>query len=407
MINLKQDYIKTDYDYIYKHKTNNTYAVVLPLYDKIYNKRILKRKINLKTISEAQDFITDVRYMFKQQDKQPQKDILLKEAYKIYIEHCELEFKKENLAESTVDGKKIIFKNQILPKLGNVKLIEISDEHIKKFHKDLLSMPNLHNKSKNLSNQTLMKIHKQLSAFLNFCAEKKLISYNPARVVKNFGKVKVEKEYLTHQEFDKLLSVVDNIRDYLILELMFYTGVRVGELLGLTKDSIVTTENGTSLNINKTYYKEKIRNNAKTSESMDDLFLDDITVSVYNEYIEYRKANNIDNNFLFANNRGKCEVLGDRAVRDMLKKYLKLAGIDKNITPHKLRHSHAAFLISRGYQLEDIKARLRHKDIRTTSNEYGHMYKERKISLAKEITSFRTQNNEKSENCNTYCNTQQ
>ena len=187
----------------------------------------------------------------------------------------------------------------------------------------------------------------------------------------------------------KLLSIIDNIRDLLIIQLLFYTGVRVSELLGLSTDSIITTEQGTSLNITETYYKGKIRQKAKTDEAMDDLFLDNITVETYNEFLEYRKNNNITSKYLFANNRGKCEVIGDRAIRDMLKKYLKLANIDKNITPHKLRHSHAALLIYMGKTLEDIKTRLRHKDIRTTSNEYGHMYKERKISLANELTDFR------------------
>ena len=172
-------------------------------------------------------------------------------------------------------------------------------------------------------------------------------------------------------------------------------------MLGLSTDSIITTEQGTSLNITETYYQGKIRQKAKTDEALDDLFLDDITVDTYKEFLEYRKKHNITSKYLFANNRGKCEVIGDRAIRDMLKKYLKLAGINKNITPHKLRHSHAALLIYMGKTLEDIKARLRHKDIRTTSNEYGHMYKERKISLANDLTNFRTQNNENTENCDT------
>lgn len=389
MLNLKQDYNKTNYQYIYKHKTNNTYAVVLPLYDKIYNKRIKKRKINLKTIKEAQNFIAEERIKFKELDNQPKRCGLFKEIFISYIKECELEVRKGNLAESTVDGKKAIFKNQILPKLGNVKLAEITEEHIYKFHKDLLSMTCAREKDKNLSNQTLIKVHKQLSAFLNYCVRKRLITYNPAGVVGNFKKVKKEKEYLTYQEFMKLLSVIDNIRDLLIIQLLFYTGVRVSELLGLSTDSIISTEQGTSLNITETYYKGKIRQKAKTDEAMDDLFLDNITVETYKEFLEYRKNNNITSKYLFANNRGKCEVIGDRAIRDMLKKYLKLANIDKNITPHKLRHSHAALLIYMGKTLEDIKTRLRHKDIRTTSNEYGHMYKERKISLANELTNFR------------------
>ena len=401
MINFKKDYQKTNYDYIYKHKTNGTYAVAFALYDKLYNKRIKRRKINLKTIKEAQNYIAEERVKFKQLDSLPKKGSLFKDAFASYIKECELEVKKGNLAESTVDGKKAIFKNQILPKLGNVKISEISEEHIYKFHQDLLSMTCLREKDKSLSNQTLIKVHKQLSAFLNYCVRKKLIPYNPAGIVGNFKKVKKEKEYLTYQEFMQLLSVVDNIRDLFIIQLLFYTGLRISEMLALSTDSIVTTEQGTSLNITETYYKGKIRQKAKTDEAMDDLFLDDITVETYKTFLEYRKAHNITSKYLFANNRGKCEVIGDKAIRDMLKKYLKRAGIDKNITPHKLRHSHAALLIYMGKTLEDIKARLRHKDIRTTSNEYGHMYKERKISLANDLTTFRTNLRESSKKWDT------
>lgn len=395
MLNLKDDYVKTNYDYIYKHKTNGTYAVVLPLYDKIYNKRTKKRKSNLKTIKDAQNFIAEERVKFnKEQDNKPKKTGLFKDAFEAYIKECELAVKKETMAESTVNVKKEVFKNQILPKLGNVKLIEISEEHINKFHNDLLTMTCIRGQKNKLSNQTLIKTHKQLSAFLNYCVRKRLITYNPAGVVGNFKKVKKEKEYLTYQEFEKLLPVVDNIRDLFIIQLLFFTGLRISELLGLSTDSIITTEQGTSLNITETYYQGKIRQKAKTEESMDDLFLDDITVETYKAFLEYRKEHNIISKYLFANNRGKCEVIGDRAIRDMLKKYLKLAGIDKNITPHKFRHSHAALLIYMGKTLEDIKARLRHNDIRTTSNEYGHMYKERKISLANDLTNFRSQINE-------------
>ena len=401
MINFKEDYQKTNYDYIYKHKTNGTYAVAFALYDKLYNKRIKRRKINLKTIKEAQNYIAEERVKFKQLDSLPKKGSLFKDAFASYIKECELEVKKGNLAESTVDGKKAIFKNQILPKLGNVKISEISEEHIYKFHQDLLSMTCLREKDKSLSNQTLIKVHKQLSAFLNYCVRKKLVPYNPAGIVGNFKKVKKEKEYLTYQEFMQLLSVVDNIRDLFIIQLLFYTGLRISEMLALSTDSIVTTEQGTSLNITETYYKGKIRQKAKTDEAMDDLFLDDITVETYKTFLEYRKAHNITSKYLFANNRGKCEVIGDKAIRDMLKKYLKRAGIDKNITPHKLRHSHAALLIYMGKTLEDIKARLRHKDIRTTSNEYGHMYKERKISLANDLTNFRTNLRESSKKWDT------
>lgn len=402
MINFKDDYDKIDHEYIYKHKTNGTYAVSLNLYDKIYNKRIKRRKANFKTIKEAQNFIAKERVKFNEQDMpQPKKTELFKEVFASYIKECELKVREGNLAESTVEGKKTIFKNQILPKLGNVKIAEITDEHIRKFHSDLISMTCSREKDKKLANQTLIKIHKQLSAFLNYCVRRRLITYNPAAVVKNFKKVKKKPEFLTYDEAMKLLSVVDNIRDLFIIQLLFFTGLRISELLGLSIDSIITTEKGTSLNITETYYNGKIRPFAKTDESMDDLYLDDITVGTYITFLEYRKTHNITSRYLFANNRGKCEVVGSRAIQDMIKKYIKRAGIEKNITPHKFRHSHAALLINMGKTLEDIKTRLRHKDIRTTSNEYGHMYEERKISLANDLTSLQNQIKEKQEKSET------
>ena len=65
----------------------------------------------------------------------------------------------------------------------------------------------------------------------------------------------------------------------------------------------------------------------------------------------------------------------------MIKKYLKKANIEKNITPHLFRHGHVALLIKLGEPLQHIKTRLGHSDIRTTSNIYGHMYvNEKKMS---------------------------
>ena len=317
----KENYTKTNYLYIYKHNRNGTYAININLYDKIYNKRIRIRKANFKTIKEAQNFIAKERLKLEQENRQPKKTGLFKDVFDSYIKECEIEVKKGNLAESTVEGKKTIFKNQILPKLGNVKIAEITEEHIYKFHNDLLSMTCSREKDKGLANQTLIKIHKQLSAFLNYCVRKRLITYNPAGVVGNFKKVKKEKEYLTYDEAMKLLSVVDNIRDLFIIQLLFFTGLRISELLGLSIDSIITTEEGTSLNITETYYNGKIRPFAKTDESMDDLYLDDITVETYKNFLEYRKEHNITSRYLFANNRGKCEVIGSRAIQDMIKKY--------------------------------------------------------------------------------------
>lgn len=394
----KNNFIKTEHKYIYKSKIDGTYLVILNVKDNLYNKRSKVTKTGFKTIREANDFIAKERLKYKNNENITNENICFKEAYEEYIKICKLEVKKGIYAESTIRSKETLFKNHILPKLGKVKIKDINEDHIRKFQNDLLSTKNMRNKDKIISNETARKIHKQLSAFFNYCVKRKLITYNPAAIVGNFKKNKKEMPYLTIEEFNKLLSVVDNTRDYFILLLLFSSGLRISEVLGLTIDNIITNYNGkTSLTINKTYYNGKIRFRAKTNESLDNLYLDDITKEIYDEYLKYRERNGIVSNYLFPNTSGigKSEVLSDSAIRSMLKKYLKQANITKNITPHKLRHSQAALLIYMGEDLEVVKTKLRHKDIRTTSNEYGHMYEDKKIELADKLSKIFYENIEK------------
>ena len=391
MIDFKRDYDKVkNHKGIYKHKENGTYAVQFYLNDEIYNTRKKDRTSGFNTIRDAQDYMANQRVKNKNQENRLSKDMIFAKAYVDYINACKLDVKKGHLDKNTLAGKETIFKNQILPKLSNVIISQMTEEHILKFQNDLLSMKNSVT-NEPLANETIRKVHKQLSAFLNYCVSKKLLLYNPAGRVGNFKRVKKKKVYLTKDEFKDLISKIDNIRDYFIIILLFHTGLRIGEVLGLTKDNIVTTinEDGTSqtlLTIDKTYCKNEIRYKAKTEGSLREIYLDDKLVEVYNIYLEHLETKNINSDFLFCNNRGICEVIGDRAIRDMIKKYVKLAGINKKITPHKFRHSHAVFLISNGGLLEDVKHRLGHQDIRTTSNEYGDMYAERKINIARELS---------------------
>ena len=290
MINIKDNYTKTEHDYIYKHNTNNTYLVRLMVKDKIYNKRKAIIKSNFQTIKQAKDYIAEERLKFENKENKNIENLTFRDAFYEYITDCKLEVKKKNLSDSTIDSKQTLFKNQILPKLGNVILTNITEEHIRKFHMDLSNMKNMRNKDVYISNGTIRKIHKQLSAFLNHCVRKGYIRYNPASVVGNFKKEKKEQPYLTMDEFNSLLTQIDNVRDYFIICLLFSTGLRIGEMLGLTLDNIITDKNGkTSLKIDKTYYKGKIRKRAKTDESMDDLYIDETTMYFYYQYLEYYK----------------------------------------------------------------------------------------------------------------------
>ncbi|MFD1708550.1 tyrosine-type recombinase/integrase [Siminovitchia sediminis] len=62
-----------------------------------------------------------------------------------------------------------------------------------------------------------------------------------------------------------------------------------------------------------------------------------------------------------------------KVVETRLKRLLKMAGINKNITPHSFRHTHTSLLIEAGVGVKEIQQRLGHTDINTTMNIYAHM----------------------------------
>lgn len=175
--------------------------------------------------------------------------------------------------------------------------------------------------------------------------------------------------------------------------MFFYSGLRIGELLGIKQKNIYIDENNLSnsyIDVTSTYYNGEIREHTKTEESNRRIYLDEFTIKAFSIYKEYEEkcGQYNSNNYLFSSKKSKCGILSDSAIRDIIKKYLKLANIDKHITPHTFRHSHVALLIAMGKQLEDIKHRLGHKDIKTTSNEYGPMYEDNKILLVQDMTNF-------------------
>ncbi|MFD4819380.1 tyrosine-type recombinase/integrase [Peribacillus butanolivorans] len=78
-----------------------------------------------------------------------------------------------------------------------------------------------------------------------------------------------------------------------------------------------------------------------------------------------------DNGFIFARENGHPQLR--KVIETRLKRLLKKAEIEKNITPHSFRHTHTSLLIEAGVGIKEIQQRLGHTDINTTMNIYAHM----------------------------------
>jgi len=140
-------------------------------------------------------------------------------------------------------------------------------------------------------------------------------------------------------------------RDVAILELLFAGGLRVSELCKLELGDFSTDH--LAIRINGKGNKERT------------IYLENIEVAkALNRYLMFREAVGVDNPYIFISKFH--EPLSTQAVRNLVNKYAKLAGIDKKITPHIFRHSFASLLLEEGVDIKYIQDFLGHSSISTT-----------------------------------------
>ena len=169
---------------------------------------------------------------------------------------------------------------------------------------------------------------------------------------------------LVMDEVDRLLSAPDTatargLRDRGMLEVLYATGLRFSELIGLRLDG-VNTEAGFVRCIGKGS-KERI------------VPLGASAATAVLAYLQVRQVQK-PTNFLFLNNRG--EKLSRMGFWKILRAYGIRAGIRKPLTPHVLRHSFATHLLERGADLRAVQTMLGHANISTTEI-YTHVMRER------------------------------
>lgn len=194
-----------------------------------------------------------------------------------------------------------------------------------------------------------------------------------------------EYKFLEKDELAKFLKVANSEgleMDHLIFTVLSYTGLRIGELLAL-KWTDFNDKQGT-IRITKTLYNPT--NNfekyelltPKTKGSVRTIKIDDMIVSMLKKHKIKQNETKLknrtiyqDNRFIFARDDGHPQLR--KVVETRLKRILKKACIDKNITPHSFRHTHTSLLIEAGVGVKEIQQRLGHTDINTTMNIYAHM----------------------------------
>jgi len=219
---------------------------------------------------------------------------------------------------------------------------------------------------KQYSKATIARKLATLRSFYKFLVKRNHISSNPVVSIRTPKQEKKLPRFLEYEEVKKLLSTPPvntwlGARDRAILETLYSTGIRVSELVALNMDDIDFL--GEVVHIRGKGKKERI---APIGSS---------ALQVIQHYMEYRNKRaqnngNFDSKVLFVNKHGRR--LSTRSVRRKMDKYLKMSGLDPEISPHTLRHSFATHMLNNGADLRSVQELLGHQSLSTTQI-YTHL----------------------------------
>lgn len=202
-------------------------------------------------------------------------------------------------------------------------------------------------------------------SFLQYCLQKGWLEDNPAQVVATPKQGKNVPSFLSEEEMAHFLDLpkkpknVLDYRDRALLELLYATGIRVGELVGMNVEDINFSQR--LIRVRGKGKKERLLPFGRKAASS------------LRDYLNWRRLINqgrIEEEALFLNFRGRR--LSSRSVERIVDKYIKRAALRRKISPHSLRHSFASHLLSRGADLRVIQELLGHESLATTQK-YTHI----------------------------------
>lgn len=294
-----------------------------------------------------------------------------------FLEYCEVE---KGLSPNTVKNYHLYLKNFTAWLIG-INLADLKPQDLDKQHiwdyRLYLSRKRSHKTQEGLNKDTQSRYLSAFRSFLKFLS-KRGVSCNLnsddidlPRVSREGAKIK----FLTIDQLKKFLEMpqIDNLiglRDRAILEILFSTGMRVGELVKLNRKQFnleyIKKMNIQHLELPVKGKGGKVRNVYFSKRALDWLI----------KYIEAR----IDNSpalLVSLSNNSQSDITAEnrltiRSIERIIEKYRLMSGIPVEITPHVMRHTFATHLLSQGADLRSVQELLGHADVSTTQI-YTHL----------------------------------
>ena len=286
---------------------------------------------------------------------------------------------KSRIKENTWHTKEHILRTKVLPYFGTRKINEIQPKDVIAWQNEMINTRDENGKA--YSPVYLKTLHNQLSAVFNHAVKYYGLHENPTSKVKNMGKSRNrEMLFWTQEEYTKFANeMMDKPRSYYAFEMLYWCGIREGELLALTPEDF-DFDKGT-VSISKSYQRlngRDIITDPKTLKSNRVVQMPDFLVEEMKDYMQrLYKIGPKDRIF---------EITKSYLHREM-DRGSAAAGV-KRIRIHDLRHSHISLLIQLGYSAVAIADRVGHESIEITYR-YAHMFPTTQGEMAQSLSSLR------------------
>lgn len=273
-----------------------------------------------------------------------------------FLEYLEIE---QNRSQKTIRNYDH-YLTRLLDFAGNdIQISDITPELIRKWRLWLNRLGT--NTSDELGKTTLNYHLIALRSFLKFCAKRDVPALAADKIELAHTKRK-QVTFLNEDELGRLftqpdISKVTGLRDRAILELLFSSGLRVSELVGLDREHI---------NLKRREFM--VRGKGQKDRP---IFISPAAAEWITAYLNERSDNTRPLFVRYSGTRavdlsGNFHRLTARSVQRLVSRYALLAGITKQVSPHTLRHSFATDLLMNGADLRSVQAMLGHSNIATT-----------------------------------------
>lgn len=237
------------------------------------------------------------------------------------------------------------------------------------------------------SHETTRKFHHHLKACFDYAFRNGVIKKDPTFSAKVVGKQSEKKiKYLSEADMNKLMSQVietttlDNTANYILI-LANATGMRIGEILGLTFDDVDIANQVISIRQSYDYVLTHKAKATKTESSVRQVKVDKVTCSYLAEIVDDRRSlcktsdKNVDG-FIFIN-RNTFKPISWTMVNKVLTRHCERAGVPR-ITTHAFRHTHISYLLNNDVYEQYVSERVGHADTTMIRRVYGHVLDELK-----------------------------